>query len=145
MLSSIAKAYQTYYLANGTYATTFAELDVDIPFTGNEEVMFIRNNAGDTKSNNDWSFQIQEDSSNTYSGYVTLFATRISGKYKGAGFSITFDSPSHNTTKQLRCFERKSSAHILFDTDLPNGAYCERVMQAQESSDTEYSRSYQLP
>ena len=35
MLSSIAKAYQVYYLANGDYATTFEELDVDIPFTGN--------------------------------------------------------------------------------------------------------------
>ena len=33
MLSSIAKAYQIYYLANGEYATKFEDLDVDIPFS----------------------------------------------------------------------------------------------------------------
>ena len=145
MLSSVAKAYQTYYLANGKWATKFNELDIDISFTGNTVAMIISGNNGDTKSNKDWSFQIQEDSSLSTSGYTTLFATRIDGKYKGAGFSITFETPSHSPSKKLRCFERISGANVLFDTDLPAGAYCERVMQGVFSYENQWSRLYQLP
>ena len=137
MLSSVAKAYQTYYLANGQYAEKFDELDIDIPFTGNTK---FYNLAKDTKSNKDWSFQIEKNSNS-----VVLFAARIDGKYKGAGFSISFDNPSHSASKQVKCFERKSEAYILFDTNLPEGAYCERIMQAKKFDESIYSRSYRLP
>ena len=139
MLSSIAKAYQVYYLANGEYATQFDELDVDIPFTGNTK---FYNLAKDTKSNKDWSFQIEVSSNGT-----VLFAARIDGKYKGAGFGVAFDSSINTPTHQILCFERKSGSNttIFFDTTLPDGAYCERVMQGIEINENKWSRDYSLP
>lgn len=84
MLFAIAKAYEVYYLANGTFATQFDELDVDIPFSGTTQFYRL---ATDTKSNEDWSFQIEKNSES-----VILYAARISGKYKGAGFRVSFTS-----------------------------------------------------
>ena len=144
ILSSIAKAYQAHYLANGTYATKFEELDVDIPFSGKTKFLSMAQNTGrtgDTKSNTDWSFQIEISDL----GYVTLLVARINGKYKGAGFLIGFENPAHNSSKQVRCFERKKDASILFDTNLPNGAYCERVMQATYNIEDTWTRMYTLP
>ncbi len=135
MLSSIAKAYQVYYLANGQYATKFDELDVDIPFSGTTKFYPY---ATDTKSNKDWSFQIEN-----HFNSVVLYAARIDGKYKGAGFAVNFKDPV--LSKQLKCFERISTANILFDSTLPEGAYCEQVMQAKKVDETQYSRSYRLP
>lgn len=140
LLASIAQAYQVYYLANGTFATKFAELDVDIPFKGNTKAVNVHNNTGDTKSNDDWSFQIEKSDE-----YVTLFATRIDGKYKGAGVMVSFENPNFDANKQVKCFERKSASYIIFDTGLPKGAYCERVMQARQDSENQYSRKYILP
>ena len=139
MLSSIAKAYQVYYLANGDYATTFEELDVDIPFTGNTK---FYNLAKDTKSNKDWSFQIEKSGNGKL-----LYAARIDGKYKGSGFIVVFDSNNSDFVykHQIVCFERKAGASILFDKNLPNGAYCERVMQATAIPEDTYGRYYTLP
>ena len=131
MLSSIAKAHQTHYLANGTFATKFEQLDVDIPFTGNTKFV----STGDTKSNKDWSFQIEVVSSGK-----CIYAARIDGKYKGAGFLVTLPK-----RKPIRCFERKSGANIHFDQNLPDGAYCEQVMQASYDNEDKWQRWYNLP
>ena len=139
MLSSIAKAYQTYYLANGQYAEKFDELDVDIPFSGTTKFLGSTS-ATDTKSNKDWSFQIEDNA-----GYVTLYAARIDGKYKGAGFYAAFTTPTTTGAKRVGCFERKSGAEIFLDTNLPEGAYCERIMQATKTSDNDWGRYYRLP
>ena len=139
MLSSIAKAYETYYLANGTFATKFEELDVDVPFSGTTK---FYGSAKDTKSNKDWSFQIEKKREG-----ALLYAGRIDGRYKGAGFMFVAanDSSSILKQKQLQCIERTKEADFVFDTDLPNGAYCERVMQATHYLDGAYGRYYVLP
>ena len=137
MLSSIAKAYQIYYLANGEYATKFEDLDVDIPFSGDTKFYSA---ATDTKSNKDWSFQIEKNSD-----YITLYAARIDGKYKGAGFSVSMLHPSSILLKQLKCFERKASAEIIFDTELSEGAYCGRIMQGKKADENSIRRTYSLP
>ena len=130
MLSSIAKAYQTYYLANGTYATKFEQLDVDIPFTGSTK-FYDWNNIRDTKSNKDWSFQLLVDSPT-----VTLFAGRIDGKYKGAGFYVAFQKSTGKGEKIVKCFER---------TALPQGAYCLQIMHGKINGGDTSSRYYYLP
>ncbi len=137
LLSAFAKAYRAYYLANSAYATKFDQLDVEIPPKGNTKFL---SNATDTKSNKDWSFQIEN-----ISGYVTLFAARIDGKYKGAGFLISFDGPSHSSVPILSCFERKKGANMLFDTSLAKGAYCEKVIQGTFLQEGEWSRNYLIP
>ena len=139
MLSSIAKAYELYYLANGVYATEFEELDVEIPFNGSTK--FVDNSGIDTRSNKDWSFQIEKTGNGT-----TLYAARIEGRYKGAGF-IYFASNDNSSVqqKQLQCFERKDAAKFLFDEDLPHGAYCGHIMHAAFYLDAAYGRYYKLP
>ena len=141
MLSSIAQAYQIAYLANGEYAQKFEELDVDIPFTGNTKFYPL---DSDTKSNEDWSFQIEQHA--TENGNVILFAARISGKYKGAGFAVLFGPSSPSPIRgKLLCFERTSSASILFDNKLQAGSYCEGVMQGTYLREDAFTRLYQLP
>ena len=139
LLSSIAKAYQTYYLANGEYATKFEQLDVDLPFTGKTE-FHSPTYVKDTKSNKDWSFEIYVNSSVT-----SLWAARIDGKYKGAGFYVSMYKSSGPASKRIACFEGEGSVNILFDTDLGDGAYCERVMRAKPNGSNDNFRYYAFP
>ena len=137
LLSSIAKAYEVYYLANGTYATKFDELDVDIPLTGDEK---FYSGVTDTKSNKDWSFQLAVVPPN-----ITLYASRIDGKYKGAGFYILFEKSTGKGQKIVKCFERTATANILFDSNLPQGAYCLQIMHGKSNGAGSTSRYYYLP
>lgn len=134
MLSAIYKSYQAYYLANGKYAKTFEGLDIDIPFSGKTEATSV-DYINAIRSNKDWSFEIQERTTT-----VTLYATRITGKYKGAGFYINILS----SKKPIYCQELKI-AHIPFDTNLPSGAYCEQIMKGAFKSENDYARFYTLP
>ena len=95
----------------------------------------------DTRSNKDWSLQIE-----TINNNATLYAARIDGKYKGAGF-IYFAANSNPSVQQkkLQCFERTSAAQFLFDEDLPDGAYCKQIIHAIPYLDTAYNRYYELP
>ncbi len=138
LLKSIAQAYEAHYMAAGEYARTFDELALDVPWTGNTKFISA---ATDTKSNGEWSAQIEQSSD----GYITLFVARISGKYKGAGFMVPCQAPIVEAAKELRCIERKSAANFLFDTSLPQGAYCEKIVKGVFTAESAYSRNYRLP
>ena len=133
LLKSLSQAYETYYFHNGVYASSFDELDIDFTsWTGSTAFMGA---TTDTKSNADWSLQIQNES-----GFVLLLVGRISGKYKGAFFQFQY-SPFK---VGLRCAERTSGANFLYDTSLPAGAYCEKIMHAAFTKENSYNRLYNL-
>ncbi len=139
LLRTLTTAYQAAYLEKGSYPSSFAELDIDFPFTGNEH--FVAHSGRNSKSNSDWILEIENESS----GYVTLFAVRNSGKYKGAGFGISLATPTDVPRKKIYCIERTRSATFLFDTQLAEGAYCQQVIQGSLENDGKYGRSYNLP
>ena len=134
LLKSVGQAFESYFLTNGTYPTSFDDLDVNIPWERTTPKFY--GYAKDTLSDGEWALEIENDSST-----VILYMIRINGKYKGAGFVIGY----RDRTQQLKCYERKDGALILFDENLSEGAYCERIMKAQKSSDSTYSRLYILP
>ncbi len=136
LLKSVGQAMESYHLASGEWATSFDELAIDIPWTGNAAFIPAQS-VQDTRSNNDWSLQLQH-----WEGNVYLIMGRTTGKYKGAGFSMSFQSTN---TQEIYCMERKASANFLFDSSLPEGAFCENIMQGTLALPGTYSRSYTLP
>ena len=138
LLKSLAQAQEAYYLANGTYATSFDELDVEIPsdFSGNT---VWHGSANETRSDTEWSMQIF--------GNAELSAGRISGKYAGAGFIYlpkffmlpdTFQIPPGS----MICAERHRSGFVFGESD---GAFCEKVMNGTFDSVQGGIHVYKLP
>lgn len=113
LLHSFYRAQQTYYLANGEYATKFAQLDINIPCESQKQWAFGRLKT-DTCSNNKWSFQLYK---NADTGRA-ISAGRLTGPYKGAAW-LLFYNPSKNNV--LECVERKQDGVIFQE---PYGRYC---------------------
>ena len=136
LLKTLAAAQEVYRMENGEYASRFEDLAVDIPWTGNTLFM---SHATDTKSNSDWSVQIKNPS-----GWVNIHIARIAGKYKGAGFSWIFETGSGARKNEILCFERTANANILFDANLPAGAYCQKLFGGTLGAG-DSGRYYSLP
>ena len=136
LLKSVAQAQEAYYMANGGYAFSFDDLDIEMPFSGNSPWRMVGWNVPDTRSNADWSFQIWQYSPT----YVILLAGRLSGKYKGGGFIY------HLTTGVLhgapRCAERKSAGVIFAGTA---GSYCTNIFKATFRIEDSTLREYDMP
>ncbi|MCR5504876.1 MAG: prepilin-type N-terminal cleavage/methylation domain-containing protein [Elusimicrobiaceae bacterium] len=139
MLKAVAQSAQFYYMVNGIYPTQFDQLDIDVPWTGNTAFISIP-----SKSNKDWSIEMQHFSNDKF----VIHNARISGKYKGAGFMLifrTYNIYSYlNDENNIKCFERKTNANFLFDSNLPEGAYCEKVINANYFNEDQFVRVYNL-
>ncbi len=133
LLKTVADAFEAHHLATGEWATSFDELAIDIPWTGNTKAIDMN---VPTKSNGKWSLQIVP-----YEEHVDLYMMRLDGKYKGAGFLRGFGYPE----PIYRCLERISSSPFLFDTSLPDGAFCEKVMKRPYVMTNTWQRIYNMP
>lgn len=142
LLKSLAQAQETYYLAHGTYAASFDELDIELPgkFSGTTPWHNVANGTTNmTRSDGDWSIQIFN--------YAELSAGRINGKYAGAGFIYLpqfFEIPDtfHITPGSIFCAERHSNGLIFGEED---GAFCEKVMNGTFDSVQGGVYTYKLP
>ena len=138
LLKSVYQAQLAYKMANGAFASSFDELDIDVPWTGTSKWF---TGDTDTRSNGDWSLQMSSGEDN-----VNITIGRISGKYKGAGFFIlpsqTLGNGQTTQTDVFYCAER-TSAGILFEGTA--GSYCTKVMQAPYDRSSASARYYLLP
>ncbi len=129
LAKTLWQAANAYYLANGSYPTTFEQLDMTLPWTGNEKWI---NTVTDTRSNEDWSAQFT-----TFNDIFVIWVGRINGPYQGAGFRII---PQEN---QIRCIERTDQS-IIFQKN--EGDFCEKIMRGTPDPEiSTVSRIYALP
>ncbi|MBO7238434.1 MAG: hypothetical protein J6U96_04020, partial [Elusimicrobiaceae bacterium] len=142
-LTLLRSAYQgavAYYMANGDYPNSFADMGFEIPWTGNEK-WITSDGVKETRSNGEWSIQLYHSAT----GNLSLYIGRLSGKYRGAGFEVIVNS-TDKTLRPLviRCAERKSGGVNFGEND---GDYCVKIMNGTEVSETGINsyRIYTLP
>ena len=134
LLKTLRQAAQAYHMANGDFPTSFDELSVDIPWTGNEKGIVMGSSIKDTRSNAAWSLQLY----NEIDGKV-FYITRLGGKYRGGGFAVSMGS---GAIGRIVCTERISHG-VTFD--LNAGDFCERVVGGTYSLSEMSYRQYALP
>ncbi len=130
IVSTLAKAQQSYYLANGTYAQTFDQLDVEIggltSASSGRNGCVTSNGKNDAVRYND-DFQIML----LASGSGSIFANWISGPYKCGGFRVY-------PTQALQCIEFRNAPFTA-------GSFCEKIEGATYVSQPTTWRYYDLP
>ena len=130
LLRALVSAQEEYYLANGTYATSFDDLSVQIPWTGNQPWL----TGLPTKSNQDWSAQLY-----TANAGKGIAIARISGPYAGAAFMYIFEARPgdiyENLDNQIICFERYYYGAVNFTK--ARGSYCKKIFSDFPFSYTE--------
>ncbi len=131
LIKAVDEAIINYHLATNDWPKSFDELDITIPPSFNGDVKFVSNNRTFGKSNEDWSLSFERIG-------PSLYMARISGKYKGACFTIYYP----NMDGTIVCVERKSAGTPNFDPDLPPGAFCEQIMQWKYVGEDQYGRWY---
>jgi len=118
LIRSIAAAQENYYLANGSYARSFDELAVDIPWTGTTKWLG-ENSAGTARSGEEWSAQIYHEAIGD-----GIAIGRLSGAYAGAGFLYIW---KHNSNTDF-------PLHTLMCVEFNNnikGKYCQKIFKAE--------------
>ena len=133
LLKSLYQAQLSYFLAHDKYAESFDELDINIPWTGNEK-WYNYQTATDTRSNDEWSVQIYKGSG------AGVLIGRISGSYKGAGFAI-YLKDSDKPEGKIICMERKSSG-VIFEKE--DGEYCSKILNGIQF-DADAHNNYLIP
>ena len=137
-LRAIGQAEKIYFLENGTYASSFDLLDVDIP--GKSSLKAWNFNPYDAKPNQNWSFQF-------YTDYRTISvnALRISGPYKGAAFVYKILYTGGNDVNAIGLGEitcRELPGYVFKKNP---GDFCEKIFQGTIFDETESLRSYTIP
>lgn len=132
VLKTFLQAQQSYYLANGTFASALEDLDIELNWSGTERWF----DAVPARSNADWSLQTND----IYGG---IYMGRLRGKYKGAGFMVAYTSTSQLPLQgRIYCVERTGGG-ILYEADA--GEYCHNVMGGTFSHNQGNGRAYLMP
>lgn len=137
LMKALIQAQDVYYLENGNYASKFSDLSVDIPFTGN---VTLHSTATDFKSNPQWAVTLQSNPQ-----YVNMRVGRISGKYQGATFIYIYKTSTDAYApllKKILCVEYKQGVNFIFNSELPAGAYCKRIVNGTLEKDASEGRFY---
>ena len=125
IIRTVAAAQESYYLQNGTYATNFDELAVDIPWTGTTRWIAGSSPTDGVRSNEDWSLQIFHEASGD-----GISVGRLTGPYAGAGFRYLLGAGSMNrTTRTMLCVENEyeGNGSVIFQQH--SGNYCKKIMK----------------
>ena len=126
LLKAIGDAQENYYLANGTYATSFDDLSVDIPLTGTEKFSPA---LADARSSNDWSIQL-------FPTINAVVAGRLTGSYAGAVFVYFYGDWGCDggmwcaRARTLACTYNISWGGITYSRGDAGKSYCEKIFKA---------------
>lgn len=137
-LKSVAQAYSAYDLANGQWATSFDDLDIQLPWTGTTS---WKPGLSATRSNQDWSLQLQIITS-VEPIIPVIYMGRLTGPYKGTGFAYFFGQWDNKENWRadphiIYCVEQVRGSGVVFSKT--PGDFCMKVMGAKartQSGDT---------
>ena len=130
LVTSIAKAQQAYYLANGKYAESLNQLDVDLPAWSSAKKTASLRCQFETSEKDD-SVRYTENFLIGIGESGTIKGVWRSGPYQCGGFHWSV------TNKRLLCTERE---YIIS----PAGKFCEKLENAVYSSQPSTWRFYKL-
>ena len=131
MLKSLEQAYKAYYMANGKWASSLDDLDINIPWTGNTPW----NPSYSARSTDDWSAQISIWGNPTT---AVIYIGRLTGPYAGTGLAYFFSAwgtvgSLYIPANTLVCVERPHnsvSSGAVFQKD--DGDFCKKVMGSKQ-------------
>ncbi len=145
LLRATYQAAEAYFLANDTWPSSLDQLDVDLPFTGNQNwYSFGWHKQG--KANQDWAIQLYEQIFADGMKQTGVVAGRISGPYQGAGFYLLSPSSNYYTnlpTGKPVCVE--NSVYTDFPFTKTRGDYCSKIMGGTFISTSSATNFFQLP
>ena len=135
LLKSLGQAQEAYYMANGTYATTFEELAIDLP-AGWTSVEGTNSTHADPHTNQEWSIYLDKQAA--YFGSILMY--RQTGPYATAGFIYR---PEHisNTTDKAKSIVCQESVSGFGKSD---GDFCVKLFRGTLYH-TSGIRKYTLP
>ncbi len=143
LLKTTYQAAKAYELANGSWPTSFDQLDVDIPWTGTDR--WTLTTSG--KSNGDWAIHLEQGED-----YGTgVLVGRISGPYAGAALAITKAARTNNSmgveapTEQIICIEGHTGNAVKYNFERNRGEYCIQLFKATLVPTGHMSDYYALP
>ena len=141
MLKSAYQAAVVYYMANGGYPASFEDMGFDIPWTGNKK-WAVLDSVIATKSSEDWSLQLYQNSV----GALVIYIGLLSGDYRGGGFGVEVVNRDGGITPfKAYCAERTSNG-TTFKAKRQEGDYCYKIMNTpKEPSWTGSYRKYDMP
>ena len=124
VLKALADASEVYHLNNGTWPKRFDELDVTIPYTGNQNPLpDLGTIIQDTCSNDYWSLQMYYHNTATLGLQHCIYMTPWKGKYVRNSLIYCFQKPDGTLPeKQLFCYER-NVAH--------RGDFCQKILKGK--------------
>ena len=122
VIKSVWQSIENYYLLHNDFPTSFNDLDVEIPWTGNDGPNL--KGVTDTRSNGQWSLQLYSDNSSNKAIVITL----ISGKYTGGNFIIFKNHQTQSARKNtLLCSEWRTGTYKISK----DGLFCKELFNGQ--------------
>ena len=125
LLRPISNSAQIFYMVNGSYATDFNQLDVNLGQDVQNNLLCYSQSIFDEDCvNAKWGILFM--SANNGMRGVLIYHT--SGKYRGAGFIIFqgTDGSTNFNKDVIYCYERSSSGGVN-DFTMEAGAYCNKI------------------
>ncbi len=139
---SASTAQESYFLANGSYANSFGELDIDFDSLTSSATNTMGLNISSTDAvryNDMFTLVLNNDSSGLFSLTTALFTT---GPYKGGGFMFVQNDPTGVLQKKLYCVERTTLSAIASTP----GVFCGKFFGATNLVATKWAvRFYETP
>ena len=143
LAKGLATSQESYFLANGKYADSFSELDLDFSSLTKKTtaVIGVSHKSNDFLRVNDIFELSVNNESQAGQDFCLSTALFKAGPYKGAGFVFVGRDPDNVLQKKLYCVERTNTEYAPTST-----GFCHNLFGASKLVATKWkTRWYELP